>query len=142
MSAQESTKESPFYLLFGRNPRLPTESMLTQLTSPYTIDCNDYKTALNCVSPWKCLRSCQSQHPVRSKEQKLDYDVGDCVLVYMPNEVKGKLSRPFQDPYHIVNLTDCNAEVKLIELASIVILVRSHARISLWLLMLTVVIIS
>ena len=35
--------------------------------------------------------------------------------MYMPNEVKGKLSRPFQDPYHIVNLTDCNAEVKLID---------------------------
>ena len=59
------------------------------------------------------------------KKQKLYYDqksketsfnVGDCVLVSMPNEVKGKswkLSRPFHGPYHIVSLTDCNAAVKL-----------------------------
>ena len=46
VSAQESTKESPFYLLFGRNPHLPTETTLTQPRSIYTIDLDDYKTAL------------------------------------------------------------------------------------------------
>ena len=36
----------------------------------------------------------------------------------MLNEVKGKdwkLSRPFHGPYRIINLTDCNAEVQLVD---------------------------
>lgn len=45
-SAQESTKESPLYLLFCRNPKLPTETTLTQPASLYTIDLEDYKILL------------------------------------------------------------------------------------------------
>ena len=126
VSAQESTKESPFFLLFGRNPRLPTESVLTQPRSMYTIDLDDYKTALvsHLGSAWEAARAnIQSAQEKQKryydqKSRESSFSVGDRVLVYMPSEVQGKdwkLSRPFHSPYRIVSLTDCNAEVRLVD---------------------------
>ncbi|MCG8624862.1 MAG: hypothetical protein MJE68_23045, partial [Proteobacteria bacterium] len=38
VSAQVSTKDSPFFLLSGRDARVPTESALSIQRSPYVID--------------------------------------------------------------------------------------------------------
>ena len=45
-SLQESTKESPFFLLYGRDPRLPTEQALSPIKTKEVMDLKEYGAAL------------------------------------------------------------------------------------------------
>ena len=125
-SLQESTKESPFFLLYGRDPRVPTSTVLTYQRSPYTIDINDYKSEMmtSLSQAWKLA---QENIKVAQKRQKTQYDkktcdtnlkVGDRVMVLMPSEAKGekrKLARPFHGPFRVLTVTPTNAEVRLVD---------------------------
>lgn len=57
-SIQESTKESPFYLLYGRDARLPVEEVITTTPFREVTDLDDYKTELtnHLAAAWNCAR--------------------------------------------------------------------------------------
>jgi len=42
VAVQELTQASPFYLIYGREARIPTESSLTQPRTPYQVEFSDY----------------------------------------------------------------------------------------------------
>ena len=54
-SIQESTKESPFFLLYGRDPQLPTSEMLEPQIDRVTYNLDDYKTEMvkHMSNAWK-----------------------------------------------------------------------------------------
>lgn len=123
---QESTKESPFFLLYGRDPRLPTESVLGSTREAYLVDMEDYRSEfLVCMSRAQKIALENIRKAQEKQKQYYDraarspeYRVGDRVLVYMPGDVTGKdwkLARPYHGPYRIVQVTPTNAEVQLIE---------------------------
>lgn len=113
--ARKSTKESPFFLLYGRDPALPTEEALTQAKTRYQVDLMDYRTDLmdSLTSAWELAREQirKSQH-----KQKKHYDrhaaethfrVGDRVFLHVPSATTGKahkFSRLFHGPYCISSL--------------------------------------
>ena len=117
---QESTKKSPFFLLYGRDPRLPTGMILEGTRTTYLVDIEDYQTELfiNLTKAQQLALEKQRTFYDRQTSSSPKYGVGDRVMVYMPGETTEKdrkLTRPYHGPYCIVGLTAVNAEVKLIE---------------------------
>ena len=124
VSPQESTRESPFFLLYGRDAQLPTEAALSRPKTRYQVDLDDYKTELvgSLSQAWELARV---QVKKAQQKQKKYYDqhtsesrfqLGDRVFVYMPSEKqrKGKahkFARPFHGPYRVIELTTNDAKV-------------------------------
>ena len=121
---QQSTWESPFYLLYGWDPCLPTGEVLNVPVDQRNIDLRDYKEKMTCFSTaWqltqaeisKALGRQKKFHDKGTKQPILK--VGDRVFVYNPSKKQGKaykLARPYMGPYRILKLYDNGADLRLI----------------------------
>ena len=123
MHTQESTKELPFFLKYGRDLQIPT---VEALSAPSTVDIDNYQSGLvtGLSDAWKavteniktaqCHQNCIYDQGASEPHLK----VGDQVLVHMPHNIRGnvwKFARPFHRPYRVVSLTLTNAEVWLVD---------------------------
>ena len=124
-SLQESTRESPFFLLYGRDPCLPTEQTLSPPPSRQVLDLDDYKSELTTglAEAWELAQANVRKAQQRQKKQHdrrargPEFHIGDRVFVYMPAAKRGKaykFAKPFSGPYRIVSLYNNGAEVQLI----------------------------
>ena len=125
-SSQESTQESPFFLLYGRDPRLPNEKILSPLKSQEFVDLREYgvELASRMSEAWELARKCVGK---AQKRQKATYDrkgrspnfaVGDRVFLLKPSEKTGearKFARPYHGPYRIVELSPSNAYIRRVD---------------------------
>ena len=124
-SLQHSTGDSPFFLLYGRDPRLPTDEALHVPTDQRTINIGDYKEQMSqhFSMAWrlahlgidKALERQKCSHDKLAKQPIIQ--VEDRVFVFSPSKKRGeayKLARPFVGPYRVLKLHPNGVDLQLI----------------------------
>ena len=83
-SLQESTKESPFFLLYGRDYRLPTDQALSPQPPCDVLDVDTYKSEVSwgLSAVWKLAREQVQKAQCRQKTQHDRHvrDPGFCIV--------------------------------------------------------------
>ena len=125
-SVQESTQESPFHLLYGRDPCLPTEETLYLPATRSQFDVGSYQEELviGLQEAWEMARA----HVKKAqRRQQRNYDKratpvtlrkGDRVYLHVPSAKQGKahkFARPFRGPYRIVSLYNNGADIRPVD---------------------------
>ena len=124
-SEQASTGESPFYLTYGRDPRLPVPDVLVPKETRVTRDLKEYGAALHqkMSDAWELARHSIGR---AQKRQKHSYDQrarppsfreGDRAFLFKPAEKTGaarKFARPFHGPYRILQLDASTARIRCV----------------------------
>ena len=113
---QSSTGESPFFLLYGRDPQLPTETVLYPPVQREPVLLDDYKSSMMRAmsDAWEAARQNVREPQKKQKIQhdrnarNADFHVGDRVFVYMPALKSGpayKLACPYKGTYRVLEQT-------------------------------------
>ena len=70
-SIQESPQESPFFLLYGRDPQLPTDAMLSHPVDRHNVNVDDFKSemTLHMSEAWELARANVKKAQHRQKKQ-------------------------------------------------------------------------
>ena len=123
---QQSTQESPFYLLYGRDPRLPTEAALSPTKIQTVVGLREYGTDL-CTRMSAAWESARKMVGKAQKRQKCFYDQktrppnfveGERVFLFQPAVKTGearKLARPFHGPYRIISLDTNTTHIRQVD---------------------------
>ena len=121
-SIQASSNESPFYLLYGRDPFLPSDAALFCTPSVYD-ERNHYASDLSkrLTFAWDLAKT----HIVKAQEQQKSYydrkakpsnfNIGDRVMLFRSVQQKGrskKLSHPWKGPFRIIKLSPSTAVLR------------------------------
>ena len=123
---QQSTGESPFIILYGRDPQLPTEKALSKPTERCYLNNDDYRTELvqTLSDAWeqaqKNVKTAQRRQKTQHnrKARIPNFALRDRVFVYKPSAKSCKsykFARPFHGPYWIIQLHDGGADVTLVD---------------------------
>ena len=118
--------ESPFFLLYGRDPRLPTETALTAPVIRSELDIVTYKEEVvqGLTEVWGVAQSYVRK--AQDKQKRLydqhaaepSFQVGDRVFLYEPaakSSKAHKFARPYGGPYRIVCLYQNGAEIRPVD---------------------------
>ena len=97
-SQQESTLESPFFLLYGRDSRLPTQAALTPHKVRSQLDLREYgmEVAAKMSEAWQSARMCVTRAQWRLKKyydqqsRLAKFAIGELVFLFRPEEHSGK----------------------------------------------------
>lgn len=110
-SVHETTGYSPFFLLYGREPTLPIDTMLQQPEAP-TVSSQEV------LRRWEAAKQLVAEREKRAQETNAirynllhgiqTFSPGDLVYLRMPTAKKGKTSKflhPYHGPFRVVRQT-------------------------------------
>ena len=104
-SRQASTGESPFYLLYGRDPRLPVPAALAPEKTRLYLDLKEYGLGLRdrLSTAWELARQCVGK---AQRRQKTAYDKGAKESSFRKGERVTRLVKLASLPIHFMGHTD------------------------------------
>ena len=124
-SMQESTRESPFFLMYGRDPRLPTATALSWPMERSMVDLEEYgeNLAANLSEAWKMAQEAIQQAQSKQKQYYDDgtrtvFKAGNRAFLYKPSARSGsayKFARPYHGPYRILEVMSNNAKIRPVD---------------------------